>query len=730
VLSHLKHPNIIELLSAYTYRGKHNLIFPLARGGNLASFLQNEQPPEFRPNLTLFLALAKLSSAIEQVHNLTAEGLDLAMIGCHHDLKPKNILVDGSSFFLADFGLSRFKSASETSDTSHKTVQGDYIAPECEELEGDFKRLRVNRSSDIWSFGCIISEVLTYMVQGPAGVTNFRKQRGFKLGQFRYYLFHHGPGQPSTGVAQWLSDLGSATHGAERLLLSLAKKMLSMDHTARPNAKETRQYMRLITVTEASRLVENLFGSLLAVTNSSEAFIESKRFGSWKWACGIPGAEEQALSNTTSDAFDNEFQSVLDTLFLMQGELETVINYDPTRIGWLYAPLRHLNTRLMDLIPSTLRRRMHTHFECSMTEAQDPRALEQHRLALDRGEIYRETGMLAAIKRMTLLTENPSELGEDNLRIEPKEFKQQEHFTTDCHVGRMEAADSDKTRQVLVEYLGYETSHLDEQIGKKRIESVVAIAKKLNSPEESAGFRSLRCSNYFHDEDNDRFGFVFDFPSSVSSVGAWTLGVTSLQRILDNTKHWRQMPALEDRYHLAEALAEALLKFHMAGWVHRRIASANIVFFQESDPITNLERPYIIGFSHSRLAEPLGFTAGPSDDKRYQHPTYLRDRAHFRQEFDYYSLGIVLLEIGLWKSLHQLDRNAGSTPEQFLEGLLQDKVPRLKATMGTKYFNVVDICLRGNFHVGGQPGGRPEDKTAMHVRFDGLVIQQLAKCTV
>jgi len=40
LLYHLEHPNILELFGSYTYRGKHNLLFPLAGRGNLAKLLR------------------------------------------------------------------------------------------------------------------------------------------------------------------------------------------------------------------------------------------------------------------------------------------------------------------------------------------------------------------------------------------------------------------------------------------------------------------------------------------------------------------------------------------------------------------------------------------------------------------------------------------------------------------------------------------------------------------
>ena len=207
ILNHLKHPNIIELLSAYTYRRVHNLVFPLARGGDLATLFQGERPPAFEHNEAFTISLSNLASAIEEVHNFTSNKLNLELIGCHHDLKPKNILIDGSIMLLADFGLSRFKDRLQSSETPFKLGRGDCLAPEYEDLDDDNLEHTVRRSSDIWSFGCIIAEVVTYILHGPTGVSIFREKREYKSGHYRFHRFHCGSKQPSSSVAIWLSDL-------------------------------------------------------------------------------------------------------------------------------------------------------------------------------------------------------------------------------------------------------------------------------------------------------------------------------------------------------------------------------------------------------------------------------------------------------------------------------------------------------------------------------------------
>ena len=237
ILSYLRHPYILELLSAFIHRKTHHLIFSWVPSGDLAKLLQGSAS-EFRSQEEWLIALCHLASAIERVHNFTAKStVDLELIGCHYDLKPRNILVEGTIFKLADFGISKFRSASESSATRYKIGQGDYLAPECKELDGDYTEGIIGRSSDIWSFGCIIAEILSHILKGADGVQEFRTLRRHQLGNSVFFLFHHGPGTPSAAVVDWISQLENDPQ-AIPMLVPLIKQMLSVEPTSRPKAAE------------------------------------------------------------------------------------------------------------------------------------------------------------------------------------------------------------------------------------------------------------------------------------------------------------------------------------------------------------------------------------------------------------------------------------------------------------------------------------------------------------
>jgi serine/threonine protein kinase len=180
ILKLIQDPSIIELLGSYTYQGKHNLIFPLASGGTLSDFIKNVRPPTFKADEKVIIALSGLCSAVRAVHNQLSEDQTLLRIGCHHDLKLKNIFIQDDKFLLADFGLSRFRDAAAASDTSYKNVGRAYVAPECEHFDEAgraTKKTAIGRPSDVLSLGCIIMEVLVYIHFGPEGVSQFEDDR-------------------------------------------------------------------------------------------------------------------------------------------------------------------------------------------------------------------------------------------------------------------------------------------------------------------------------------------------------------------------------------------------------------------------------------------------------------------------------------------------------------------------------------------------------------------------
>ena len=277
----LYHPNIIELVGCYTYRDTQNFVFPMAAGGDLSNFLKSERPSSFSENSTFLVALSGLSSALSKVHNFVADEFELQLIGCHHDLKASNVLVDKDLFVLADFGLARFKDSGQDSATNFKLRNVPEVAPECIDADS-FETHTVHRWTDIWSFGTIMLDVLTYMLRGPEGVVEFLKKRKYRgPHNVSYYSFHKGSAI-NPGVTLWLLELEKMASRAEKGLIRLIEKMLKIDPASRVTAAEVDAEMSCIALIALSDPIIEQYEVLGGIFKKPELvvepYIEERRF--------------------------------------------------------------------------------------------------------------------------------------------------------------------------------------------------------------------------------------------------------------------------------------------------------------------------------------------------------------------------------------------------------------------------------------------------------------------
>ena len=141
----LEHPNVVPIYDAGDVDGRVYLAMRLVDGRDLGSLLRSEGALEPRRAVAV---CAQIASALDAAH---ARGL------VHRDVKPSNVLLDSSEHvYLADFGLTR------QLDDEEGWAGGDfaigtpaYLAPE--QLDGG----QVDRSTDIYSLGCVLYECLT-----------------------------------------------------------------------------------------------------------------------------------------------------------------------------------------------------------------------------------------------------------------------------------------------------------------------------------------------------------------------------------------------------------------------------------------------------------------------------------------------------------------------------------------------------------------------------------------
>ncbi|KAI9851742.1 MAG: hypothetical protein M1824_002490 [Vezdaea acicularis] len=153
----------------YHTRHLYAMLMPVA-DGNLADFLEHwgNTPlcPEKASSMDTLICWPKqLADGLNYLHNHPSGTLVR-----HNDIKPSNLLLQGSTILYADFGLSRMFDTGEATTTYTPAVSFTklYSAPEV--VDGPRRR-----SSDIFSLGCVFSEILTvFLGKSVAEAAKFR----------------------------------------------------------------------------------------------------------------------------------------------------------------------------------------------------------------------------------------------------------------------------------------------------------------------------------------------------------------------------------------------------------------------------------------------------------------------------------------------------------------------------------------------------------------------------
>lgn len=411
LLTFLKHPNIVQLYCSYMYRDTYNLIFAVADGGSLDNFLKQDQDATGLTGTQLLLALAGLADAINSTHNFTSEAIDISLSGCHHDLAPRNILLHSGTLLLADFGLSTFRNVDEDSLTMFKEVRGSYVAPECQDIDnGQVQSGQVSRASDIWSFGCILMEVLIHMMQGPAGVEHFRNGRNSQVTpEIDWFRFHRGRGEPNPEVNSWLDRLQMTGPPFSLRLVDLIREMLSMDPSERPRSKRVLELLRGIAILSLADAVKASLGGTSRADPGTERTLGHLRFETWLVAF------KQLLDDVTNDSqsdVDFAFPVVVEAL----QEILRILENREERIDGVRhqqpSLLRYQQQRLREALPPQYRSVARDHLTKQVLRDCDPEDIGSLSSAMLDTSMDHDVGNLIAVRHLTNLAE-AGRLGED-----------------------------------------------------------------------------------------------------------------------------------------------------------------------------------------------------------------------------------------------------------------------------------------------------------------------------
>lgn len=233
--------------------------------------------------------------------------------------------------------------------------------------------------------------------------------------------------------------------------------------------------------------------------------------------------------------------------------------------------------------------------------------------------------------------------------------------------------------------------------------------------------------------------------------------------------------SLSARFDLARQLVNAVSYVHLYEFVHKNIRPETILILSRGNGSANAgrgeEMAILVGFDVLRNAEGKTNRLGDDDWEKnlYRHPQRQGKtlKTDYNMRHDIYSIGVCLLEIGLWGSFVEYEKveekdqtwlgttdfrpsSLGSklaaegdstsgpeflkSPERVKDRLLQLARGTLRRNMGNKYSKVVETCLtcldKDNEVFGDDGEFKDEDGFAIGAMYIEKVVQKLGEISV
>lgn len=235
--------------------------------------------------------------------------------------------------------------------------------------------------------------------------------------------------------------------------------------------------------------------------------------------------------------------------------------------------------------------------------------------------------------------------------------------------------------------------------------NVRSLARKL-SHADAITFGLLSCKGVVeHGRTQDQtnaFTMVFKIPREFSgprSLRSWLLD--------GDAAH-----SLSDRFRIATQLAKSVGYVHTFGFIHKNVLPETILIFKS--PGSTIGSVSLVGFGNFRDAEGGTLHSGDSlwEKNIYRHPRRQgqKPRDDYIMQHDIYSLGVCLLELGLWGSFVVYEGNStvpspsaalgfsndgleSRDPSLTKDRLLSMTRELLPRRMGTRYAEIVETCL-------------------------------------
>ena len=282
----------------------------------------------------------------------------------------------------------------------------------------------------------------------------------------------------------------------------------------------------------------------------------------------------------------------------------------------------------------------------------------------------------------------------------------------------------------------------------RRYEDLVTALQSSQSSVGNSHARTMRVIGWFEDPRRLRYVFVYEVPTPSLYTPLHAKGSLVPHSLLSYLQHGADtdssnMPSLEDRYRLAFNLALSILHLHAKGLTHRNINSNNVLIFTEDGQSNShdnkswkmgvIRNPFMTSFDQCNEDAPTPHEE-PFVSNIYRHPRVERgQRSLYRSAHDYYSLGLILLEIGLWMPIHKLWKPKYARLD-FKSRMQSVYIKKLAAKCGSTYMRVVDYCLRaadGDVHSHDKilaGSHKSQQTTKLHTDYYWKAIRPLERC--
>jgi hypothetical protein len=251
-------------------------------------------------------------------------------------------------------------------------------------------------------------------------------------------------------------------------------------------------------------------------------------------------------------------------------------------------------------------------------------------------------------------------------------------------------------------------SNRDKDLLESNTRNMAYFLQQEKSNPLTGTLRCLGTTGIISDSDeHKKYGLIYNLPDGVGT-GELPISLFDILPDEDDNNDYEEL-FLGDKFRIAQMLSQALYQLLVSNWLHKSIRSENVSFFQPRSNLSkrtlrsiSTEAMFLTGYDFARpggLKDPTQ-KAGNIAFDIYAHPLYRGGKVKYSRLFDIYSLGVVLLEIGLWRRIESGVR-PDQTPDSVRSMLIQACIDELGPAMGKSYRDAVQCCLEGDFAIEG-----------------------------